>query len=92
MPYPLHPPPLVLWKTISLVPEATAEGMLRTGVAVETPDRLSDRYACRSWCCESGRCRTTARTRLFHNTRVAPCHCQRDARITGDDNHSACAD
>lgn len=34
------------------------------------------RCVCCSWCCESGRCHTSAITRLFHNTRVAPHRCQ----------------
>lgn len=34
------------------------------------------RCVCCSWCCESGRCHTSAITRLFHNTRVAPHCCQ----------------
>lgn len=34
------------------------------------------RCACCSWCCESGRCHTSAITRLFHNTRVAPHRCR----------------
>jgi len=39
---------------------------------------LCVRCVCCSWCCESGRCHTSALNRLFHNTRVAPHRCQQE--------------
>lgn len=40
------------------------------------PSSCRVRCVCCSWCCESGRCHTSAITRLFHNTRVAPYCCR----------------